>query len=29
MEDVTTNMLRFKEATRHVWNSYLLQSMRL
>lgn len=26
MEDVTTNMLRFKEATRHVWNTYLLQS---
>ena len=27
MEDITANMLRFKEATRHLWNTYLLQSM--
>jgi len=26
MKDITENMLRFKEATRHVWNTYLLGS---
>lgn len=26
MENVTQNMLRFKEAVRHVWNTYLLDA---
>jgi len=26
MEDITEDMLRFKEAVRHVWNAYLLES---
>lgn len=26
MEDVTEEMLRFKEAARHVWNTYLLEA---
>jgi hypothetical protein len=26
MEDITDDMLRFKEALRHVWNTYLLET---
>lgn len=29
MKDVTQEMLRFKEAARHVWNTYLLESSSL
>jgi hypothetical protein len=27
MEDITTDMLRFKEAARHLWNTYLLHTI--